>query len=175
MFSKVKVGDNETEIFTPEQMRKILELAEPDMIPSIVIGAFCGLRAAEITRLHWSAVDFDRKIIMVRATQAKTASRRVVPLSDNAIEWLRPHLIDGRIVHDNEIYRRITPLAKKAGFTWPNNVLRHSYISYRIAIIKSAEQVALEVGNSAAIIFKHYRELATEQQAEEWFDIRPGV
>jgi len=39
--------------------------------------------------------------------------------------------------------------------------------------VKSADQVALEAGNSAAIIFKHYRELATEEQAEEWFGILP--
>jgi hypothetical protein len=52
-------------------------------------------------------------------------------------------------------------------------VLRHSYISYRIAEVKSAEQVALEAGNSPAIIFKHYRELATEGEAREWFSILP--
>jgi len=42
------------------------------------------------------------------------------------------------------------------------NVLRHSFISYRIATVKSADQVALEAGNSLSIIFKHCRELTTE-------------
>jgi hypothetical protein len=56
---------------------------------------------------------------------------------------------------------------------WPSNGLRHSFITYRIAQVKSAEQVALEAGNSPAIIFKHYRELATEAQAAEWFGILP--
>lgn len=40
---------------------------------------------------------------------------------------------------------------------WPRNVLRHSFISYRIASVKSADQVALEAGNSPSIIFKHSR------------------
>ena len=57
--------------------------------------------------------------------------------------------------------------------SWPNNVLRHSYISYRLATIQDANQVALEAGNSPAIIFKHYRELATEDEAENWFSIVP--
>ena len=52
-------------------------------------------------------------------------------------------------------------------------MLRHSFISYRIANVKSADQVALEAGNSPAIIFKHYRELTTEEQAKEWFGIVP--
>jgi hypothetical protein len=56
---------------------------------------------------------------------------------------------------------------------WPRNVLRHSFISYRIAKIKSADQVALEAGNSPSIIFKHYRELTTEEQADKWFSIVP--
>jgi len=52
-------------------------------------------------------------------------------------------------------------------------VLRHSFISYRIASVKSADQVALEAGNSPSIIFKHYRELTTENEAEKWFGILP--
>lgn len=50
-------------------------------------------------------------------------------------------------------------------------MLRHSFISYRISKVKSADQVALEAGNSPSIIFKHYRELVTEEQADEWFEI----
>ena len=56
---------------------------------------------------------------------------------------------------------------------WPRNVLRDSFISYRIAIVQSADQVALEAGNSPSIIFKHSRELATEDLADQWFGILP--
>lgn len=52
-------------------------------------------------------------------------------------------------------------------------MLRHSFISYRIAIVQSADQVALEAGNSATVIFKHYRELTTPKVAEKWFGILP--
>ncbi|MEI7865023.1 MAG: hypothetical protein WCI38_06580 [Chthoniobacterales bacterium] len=57
----------------------------------------------------------------------------------------------------------------------PHNVLRHSFISYRIAKIKNANEVALEGGNSPNIIFRHYRELATEEEADAWFAIVPPV
>ena len=56
---------------------------------------------------------------------------------------------------------------------WPRNVLRDSFISYRIAVVQSADQVALESGNSPTIIFKHYRELTTPEIAEKWFSIVP--
>jgi hypothetical protein len=36
-----------------------------------------------------------------------------------------------------------------------------------------SDQDTLEAGNSPSIIFKHYRELTTEEQAEKWFGILP--
>ena len=72
-----------------------------------------------------------------------------------------------------DLPREAAGLARALGIEWPSNVLRHSFISYRIAIVKSAEQVALEAGNSPSIIFKHYRELVAEDVAEQWFSILP--
>ena len=70
-------------------------------------------------------------------------------------------------------HRAVSALAASLKIEWPRNVLRHSFISYRIADVKSADQVALEAGNSPSIIFKRYRELTSEEQAEKWFGIMP--
>ena len=53
------------------------------------------------------------------------------------------------------------------------NALRHSYASYRLADIKDAARVALEMGNSPTMLFRNYRELVTEKQAAEWFAVLP--
>ena len=58
---------------------------------------------------------------------------------------------------------------------WKHNALRHSFCSYRLAKVKSAAEVALEAGNSPQMIFRHYRELVTGKEAEEWFAITPEV
>jgi hypothetical protein len=71
------------------------------------------------------------------------------------------------------MHREEPALARALKIEWPRNVLRHSFISCRIAVVKSADQVALEAGNSPAIIFKNYRELTTEEQADKWFGILP--
>jgi hypothetical protein len=65
-------------------------------------------------------------------------------------------------------------LAKEAGIAWPNNGLRHSFGSYRLAQIKNAAQVSLEMGNSPRMVFAHDREVVTEKQAGQWFGIVPG-
>jgi hypothetical protein len=79
----------------------------------------------------------------------------------------------GKIVRTPDLQTFVPALARALKIDWPRNVLRHSFITYRIAKVKSADQVALEAGNSASIIFKHYRELATEDLADQWFGILP--
>jgi len=170
---QVRVKSEDTTIFSPEEMTTLLHNAPPDLVPILAIGAFAGIRMAELERLDWKAVDLERKFIEVRAGQAKTASRRVIPISDNLAAWLTPLERKGKIVRTKELQTHVPALARALKIEWPRNVLRHSFISYRIAIVQSADQVALEAGNSPSIIFKHYRELMTEKQAEKWFGIMP--
>jgi integrase len=169
-----KVVTDDKDIFKPETMAKLLHHAPPDLIPILAIGAFSGIRMAELNRINWSAVDLDRRIIELRAGQAKTGSRRVIPITDNLAAWLEPLERKGRVVPSVKAHHRaVAAHAAALKIEWPRNVLRHSFISYRIAIVKSADQVALEAGNSPSIIFKNYRELTTEQEAEKWFGILP--
>ena len=170
---KVKIKHDDVSVFTPKQMEKILHAAPMHLIPILAIGAFSGIRMAEINRLDWSAVDLERGIIELRADQAKTASRRLVPITDNLRAWIEPLPRKGKVVRHAALHREVTALARALKLDWPRNVLRHSFISYRIAIVKSADQVALEAGNSPSIIFKNYRELTTEEEADKWFDILP--
>ena len=169
----VKSASDDVSVFTPDQMKTILHNAPPRLIPILAFGAFSGIRVAELGRLDWSAVDLDRRIIELRANQAKTASRRVVPITDNLAAWLEPLKRKGKVVAAKQQHRDVAALAATLKIEWPRNVLRHSFISYRIAVVQSADQVALEAGNSPSIIFKHYRELTTPEQADKWFAIMP--
>jgi integrase len=174
LLKKAKVGDTDSEVFTPDELQKLLTAAPVHLIPLLAIGGFAGLRAAEICRLNWGAVDLERKLIELRAGQAKTASRRIIPVSDNLKAWLE--LVPerkGSVIADHDYFRQATALARKIGMRWPQNALRHSFISYRLAEVEDAAKVALEAGNSPAIIFKHYRELVTGDASAKWFAIMP--
>lgn len=143
------------------------------MIPFITLGAFAGLRSAEIHRLNWEAVRIEDGFIELKAGQTKTASRRLVPLEANLREWLLPRLGKGLVMKEDELWKEVTALGKKLKLGWPQNVLRHSYITYRVARDKDVNRVALDSGNSPNIIFKHYRELAPDAQAQKWFAVTP--
>ncbi len=55
----------------------LLHNAPADLLPFIAIGAFAGVRHAEITRLDWRDISFATSYITIDASNAKTGSRRL--------------------------------------------------------------------------------------------------
>jgi integrase len=177
--------ETDIEIFRPGELMALLEDAEPALIPFLAIGAFAGLRHAEIQRLDWSEVRLDDGFIEVKASKAKTASRRLVPIPENLRRWLAPHRqADGKVCGYANISKQLMWLSETVNerlqgqdvpekFAWKHNALRHSYISYRVAQIQNVAQVALEAGNSPRMVFSNYRELVRAADAEKWFGITP--
>ncbi|MEO6739744.1 MAG: site-specific integrase [Chthoniobacteraceae bacterium] len=140
------------------------------MLPHIVIGAFSGIRSAEIERLDWCDILWDRGYIEIKAAKAKTKARRLVPLLPNLRAWLEPMRKDeGAVCKCPNTSTRLNYIGEKAGFGWRQNALRHSFASYRLAAVQDAPKVALEMGNSPQMLFKHYSELVTPDAATAWF------
>ena len=167
----------ETEIFTPQEMAALLKHASEDLLPVITIGGFAGVRSAEIARLEWRQLNFSSRTIEVLANGSKTGSRRLAPLTDNLAAWLTPYASrTGKIWPHSMayLYEAIELTAQKATVHWKRNALRHSFVSFRLAVVANADQVALESGHSARMLFKHYRELVTEELGHQWFAIAPA-
>ena len=59
---KIKLVDEAPEILTPEQLQKLLEHAPVDLLPTVALGAFAGLRTAETLRLEWRDIDFEAEL-----------------------------------------------------------------------------------------------------------------
>jgi integrase len=172
--AKAKVHGREIEIFSAEEMSRLLEHASDNLRPFVVLCGFCGLRPAEAMRVDWKEVDFERGTILVSAGKSKTQSRRFAPLTENAAAWLRPHAkTAGKVVNVVMIVNALRCLGVRSRVTMKRNGLRHSFCSYRLALTQNANQTALEAGHSADILFKHYRQLCTETEAKRWFSLAP--
>jgi integrase len=164
------------EIYTPTEILKLLDAAPDVFKPVLAIGAFAGLRSAEIERLDWAEVDLAGGFIEVKAVKAKTRSRRLVPILPNLNRWLASFASQTGNVWKGTAASLIEARAettKSAGIAWKDNALRHSFISYRLAEIQNAAQVSLEAGNSPAMVFKNYREIVKPDAAKAWFSIAP--
>lgn len=176
--AKPKLVDRPPGIFSVDALRGLLESANcigHDVLPMLAIGAFAGLREAEIQRLDWSEVDLARGHIDVKAAKAKSARRRIVPIQPNLALWLQPYTgITGAVVPGGARRKlaRVRGAAKLA--SWPNNGLRHSFASYRLAATNDAATVAAELGHSTSqMLYSTYRELARPEEAERYWKIEP--
>ena len=176
------------EIFAPEEAAELLSHSTDDVLAFHALGLFAGLRVAEIHRLDWRDIDMEGGWITVSAGKSKTGSRRLVPILDSLRAWIEPVAKrSGEIIKSD--FRKRQELARnRAGFTpeiegertnrklraWPQNGLRHSFVSYRLAATSNAAATALECGHSQEVLHQHYKELVRPKEAERFFAIRPA-
>ena len=179
-YTKRKQGEIST--YTADEMRRLIAAADKRILPMIVIGGFAGLRHAEIARLDWQDIDLEEGFIEIKAENAKTDTRRIVPVKENLREFLltmaKKH---GKVV---SLVNTTKHLLKTAADTadakneiealeWKHNALRHTYISARVAESGDVPRVADEAGNSPQVIRTNYLKRMRPAAAAEWFAIKP--
>src|SRR5438552_3921436 len=173
--AKAKDRGGKIGILTPKQLASLLDRGDDEPKLYFAIGAFTGLRSAELIRLEWDDVNFARGHIQVAKGKAKTATRRLVPIQPNLMRWLSPYRARAGLVFASEhAASRSIARAKNVIGDWPTNALRHSYATYRLAQCQDTARVSLEMGNSPQMLFRNYRELADEGDAAAWFAVAPA-
>ena len=175
-----KLGQIST--YTADEMQRLITVADKRILPMIVIGGFAGLRHAEIARLEWQDIDLEEGFIEVKAENAKTDTRRIVPLKPNLKAFLKKLAKkSGKVV---SVVNTTKQLLKTASDTadaeneiealeWKHNALRHTYISARVAETGDVPRVADEAGNSPQVIRTNYLKRMRPAAATEWFAIQP--
>lgn len=162
-------------ILRPEEAAALLAHSHDAEVRAFhAIGLFSGLRVAEIMALDWREIDFEAGLIHVSAENSKTRSRRLVPIQDNLKAWLQPIAKAAGKVVTRGIRKPQEAARLAAGITpWPENCMRHSFVSYRLANTGNAAQTALESGHDQSVLFRHYRELVKPADAARYFEITP--
>jgi integrase len=175
--AKAREIDSPVGILTAVQTARLLESAPVELVPYVAIGAFAGLRRAELERLDWREVDLQSGLIEVTAANAKSARRRFVKIQPNLVRWLQPYAqLHGSVTPSG--YAKLLLAAREAaGITqWPPNALRHGFASYHLAHFNDAAALALELGHSnSQLVFQHYRQLVRPREAERYWNIAPAT
>jgi len=169
-------------LLSPADFRVLLGAFPDELKPVIAIQALCGLRVAESARLKWSDVMLSDggNFIRVSAEAAKTSRRRLTPMPEGLAQYLKAVRKDDGLVYaagkgsvDSLQKATVTFRRSLLGVAWHRNGLRASALSYRLALTRDAAATAFEMGNSAGVLMRDYRELTTPAVAQEWFSVIP--
>lgn len=151
-------------ILPPEAVAAILRAAQehaPGMVLYFAVGFFAGLRPVrELAGLVWEDIDLADRRIYVPAGRAKTGRCRPVPISGNLAKWLETvpcGLRRGLVApYSRPAFRCVVAAA---GIAWRADVMRHTRVSYRLALTGDAAAVAAEGGHSIDVMHRHYANL----------------
>jgi len=172
-----KVTAREIGILSPEQVAALLENADAAILPYFAIGAFAGVRPEELLRLEWADFKWKQGVIRIRAEVSKVSMARNVKIEPNLSAWLESYrFAKGRVCPSGwrDLFRETR---MKAGIAaWPHDCLRHSFATYWLESYKDTPLLALEMGNSAAVILKHYGKVLDEpEDAATYWNIFPAT
>lgn len=173
--------------WTPAELKQLFAHVDPRHFAWLACAAFAGIRSEELhpspnskkSPLDWSDFDWKARVIRIRPQTDKNGNRRVIPILpalDHALRGLRKK--SGRVgAHQSPTtapkggqQAETTRLGAFVG-GWKRNALRHSFISYRAALVGIA-RAASEAGNSESEARKSYEDAKSQAEAAEWFAIR---
>lgn len=169
------------DILTPGEARAVMAAAGV-YAPMLALMLFAGTRPSEIHSSHkppmlWGQIDPVERIIRISAEQSKTRNARPMEeLPKNLWAWLEKRGPDDAPVAPGRS-RQAIGLAKKAIGRWSPDVCRHSFFTYHLAAFGDISKTMIIAGHEAspAMMYQHYRGVATKAQAVEFFGITPGA
>jgi hypothetical protein len=164
-------------VFTPEELARLFILLRPHEIPYVATMAFGGSRRAEFARMTSAHFDSEEQTAKIDRVIAKKTLPRNLHMPVCLRDWLdiaempeKGHLISHRKIA--AISRDKSRLAQ-VGLAWKQNILRHSFLSYHLALHENPGVTAYVGGTSIKMLNAHYVTLVSKRAAEEWFNINP--
>ena len=145
------------------------------LVPFFALCLFAGIRpcirTGEITKLSPKDIKLDTGVIHIEPEVSKVRMKRNVDIQPNLAAWLRAYPVDRFPIVPPNLEEVRTSIAKKFGLT--HDVMRHTFVSMFVAKYRSMGEAALQAGNSESIIRKHYLDLKSATEAEQFFGILP--
>lgn len=159
--------------YTPEEIKKILDIAPENWRLVVLLGCRAGLRRGEIINLDWSDIDLNKKIITVQPKdnwQPKDYECRDIPI-DNILFTALASVPDksGRVIQT--VYNKdftadgisqyfINKILKKVGLRGSLHTLRHTFASHLVQNGVDLYTVSKLLGHSSVTTTEIYAHLS---------------
>ncbi len=155
-----------------EKLMREVEKCDPGLGPWFGLALFGGIRPGEIQRLTWEDIDKADGIVRIDASASKVRQRRIVHLEAAAAAWVRSG--PPETMPPSNLRRRLWQIRAASGIgRWAHDVLRHTAASMLLAKCQDVGRVAIELGTSPGMLFRHYREIVTLADAARFWAIVP--
>jgi integrase len=178
----------EKETFSVEQAAAVMrwfERERPEWAAAFSLQLFAGLRQAEVARMQWEWIDFDRRVVNMPGWRSGS---RVVKTGDNwglhdlpenLWAWLEKYRGNGAVAAPSakELSAVRKAIVEELGLkAWPKNAPRHTFCSMMISLHSDAAKVAnWSRHSSPAQLYKSYvTNLVSKADAQRFFGIVPG-
>ncbi|MEO0796820.1 MAG: phage integrase SAM-like domain-containing protein [Verrucomicrobiota bacterium] len=168
---KPTIDAKEPAILSPEEadrfIRECRKLKDGRIVRAVALRLFAGLRPGEQEILREQDILSDG----IRVAQGKIRGRRairIVPISIT-LHFLLNAYPRSPLKPTN--FRKLQEQAiEQSGLSkiWVKDILRHTWISYRLAETNDERQVAREAGNSPDVIYRHYYQLVSAGDVEKF-------
>jgi integrase len=145
------------------------------LVPYFALCLFAGirpcLRTGEILKLRPEHVRLDTGVIHIEPEVSKVRMQRRVAIQPNLAAWLRAYPLQSFPIIIPNLQHHRERFVKSFGLS--HDIMRHTFISMFVAKYRSMGEAALQAGNSETIIRKHYLDLKSTAEAEQFFAIMP--
>ncbi len=161
-----------------DQAKEFMALVESyengALVPYMSLCLFAGvrpsLRDGEIAKLLPEHIRLDTGVILIEPEVSKVRMKRQITIQPNLAAWLQAYPFS--TIDPNYIEYHRSKIVKN--FPLSHDVMRHTFISMFVAKYRSIGEAALQAGNSESIIRRHYLDLKSPAEAEEFFGILPN-
>jgi integrase len=159
---------------TAKLLKHVAENSKP-LIGYYSLLTFAGLRPTEGTRVEWDDINFLTKELYVRP--GKTGARHI-ELEPAAIAWLNWHreqspkdapFVELRALPNREKEIRAAVL----NGNWVQDGLRHGFATYFKNLKKDIVLTSHVMGNSVAIVKKHYARTIPDEECQAFWALTP--
>ena len=158
-------------------MRHVEQIDGGALVPFFALALFAGIRpcvrTGEIFKLQPEHIRLDTGVILIEPEVSKVRMKRNVTIPANLAAWLTAYPISRFPIIPKNLQHQRARIAEKFGLS--HDIMRHTFISMHVAKYRSMGEAALQAGNSESIIRKHYLDLKTPAEAEQFFGIMPTV
>jgi integrase len=163
-----------------DKKKKVDLLGTRKLQAAFAVALFVGVRpVGEMTGLQWNHFDLKKNQIRIPAEISKTNDERLIsPIPENLKVWLkRAHYRKGDPVRPMN-YRNWRSQIKKAResvsvASWCDDIARHTFATFSFQ--HNGLEWTMESGGwtNPTTLFKHYKGLATKEEAEAFYSILP--